>query len=431
MDNNSVLYGHNIRAGDMFHRLMDYRRAETFAKSPVVLLDGLTGSSVWIVFAAYVTEPDWGYVDPCWDMDAYADMLEEIRARSWFDTDVDVTPQDRILTLSTCDYSYEDMRFAVHARRLRPGEEIPESVTAVPNPDRKPYNIPKPVKVSEITLNRAAVLLNPRMNRIYLYHPRTGREGGIDWYSGNTTDMQGPYSNSSGPVSSNSHISAVYKNSEPRGVFYAIDHYNRQQGIQLFTAGSAAVGMTRRGLVTPAGVDAKFPALIYENEKVWLLYTVSRDRGDDIYLLRVNENGASGEPERLRTAPHGSGTRPLGYYVIGGKPLLIWHEYANKKVYAAWEDGDAFSLSLTGDADRVTLFTAPAAGRVRAAVEKNGRLTFTHLELSDLPSPAKPSPEPSPDPPPDLKAPENGDGNDGQTDDDEPSGDGGDDENQE
>jgi sortase B len=419
MDRNSVLYGHNIKAGDMFAPLLRYKQAETFQKAPVVYLDGLTGETVWIIFAAYVTEPDWGYVEPNPSRAAFADMLDEIKARSWFITDVDVNEDDRILTLSTCDYTYEDMRFAVHARLLRPGEEIPASVAAETNPERKPYNIPSQKKLSEIEANRTAVLLHPNSNRMYFYQPR---DGGIDWYSGNTSIVQGVYSSYTGRVANNSFIAAVYDpDPDKKMVYVAVDNFNKQKGITLLTNRLSSGALYSRGVITPPGVDAKFPALTYDDETVWLLYTVPREGGEDIYRRKLHDGKAVGDPELLLAAPAGSGARPLGCYTVDGSLLLFWHETASKKVYGAWEGSDPFEASLTGDADRVTLYGLVSGGKIRAAAEKNGKLTFASVDLSLLPKPpAQPvvNPEPEPEPPvePEEPGPEDspdGEGGDG------------------
>jgi hypothetical protein len=248
-------------------------------------------------------------------------------------------------------------------------------------------------------------MTDTRENRIYFYQPRGGRNAGIDWFSGNTTDVQGLYNNFTGPVANNSFISAVFQSHAPRSMFLALDNYNRQQGIQLFTAHSSSAALVRRGPVTPPGVDARYPALTYQNEEIWLLYTVARENGEGIYRRLIRDNAAAGEPELLHTAPGGSGARALGYYTVNGVPVLIWHEFANKTVRGVWQGGEPFSLQLTGDANRVTLFGNVTNGRVRAAVERNGRLTFQNLEFSGLPAPPaqetaapEPSSEPSSEP---------------------------------
>ncbi|MCL2003685.1 MAG: class B sortase [Oscillospiraceae bacterium] len=398
-DRNTVLYGHNVRAGQMFAPLLRYKQADTFQRAPVVRLDSLTGETVWIVFAAYVTEPDWGYVDPSDTRDGFSDLLEEIKARSLFVTEVDVNADDRILTLSTCDYTHEDMRFAVHARLLRPGEAIPESVAAAANPDPKPFNIPSRKPLPEIAASRAAVMLHPTTNKLYFYQTR---DGGIDWYSGNTSVVQGVYSNYTGGVTEDSFIAAVYDSDQDnRKLYIAVDGFNDRQGVHLLTNRLPSGNLVydeAHGLVTPWGVDARYPALAHDGGSVWLLYAVAGEDGEELYRRRLQDSRASGEPELLLTLPPDSEARPLGVYTVDGMPLLLWHETANSRVCGRWENGEAFTLPLAGGADRVTLYGTVSNGVLRAAAEKDGGFTFHTLNLADWPRPA-PSPPLPPEPP--------------------------------
>lgn len=387
MDRNSVLFGHNMKTGAMFARLMDYKNANTYKTAPVITLDGLTGETVWIVFAAYVTEPDWGYIETNPNDEHFAAMLDEIQARSMFITDVDVNENDRILTLSTCTYEAEDLRFAVHARLLRPGEEIPEEVKVEKNTDQKPYNKPSEMKMSEIEFSNVAVMQYP--SRTYYYQPR---EAGIDWYSGNSSIVQGMYTNFKGKVKKDSFLSAVYHADEKK-TYLALDRYNNQKGIVLLTNRLPSGNMNLGSTVTPAGIDARYPSLTLDNGTIWLLYTVVRDDGEDVYKLMLKEGKASGEPELLMTAPAGSRTRPLGYYTVDGVPLLFWHETVNKTVYGVWQGNDPFIVTLAGDADRVTVYGTLSGGKIKASTEKKGKLTFAAIDLSAYPKPVTPSPD--------------------------------------
>jgi sortase B len=396
MDRNSTLTGHNMNTGDMFAPIMKYKRAETFDTSPLIVLEGLPEDSAWIVFAAYESEPYWGFCEPSSE-ENYGQLLAEIAARNWFITDVEVTEDDRILTLVTCDYSYEDMRFIVHARKLRPGELPPESVEAVKNPERKPFNVPSQMRLSEITPSRTAVLIRPGNNRLYFYQPR---DGGIDWYSGNTTTVQGIYSNFTGKITGNSYLAAVYDGSEKRS-YLAADNFSGQKEIYLFSAHTPAGKLTSNGRVTPYGVNAKFPALVHENGATWLFYTVPANDSEKIYRLKIKNRKAEGPPELLRELPAGTGARPLGQYAVGDSFVLFWHETASKKVYGAWEGGDAFETRLPGDAVRVTVYGTASGGILRYVLERNGNLSFHTFDLSALPpKPALPEPEENPDTPP-------------------------------
>ena len=67
----------------------------------------------------------------------YSAYLNELAQRSLYDTGVDVLPTDKLLTLSTCSHEFEDARFVVVARLVRPGESAAvdtSKATENPNP---------------------------------------------------------------------------------------------------------------------------------------------------------------------------------------------------------------------------------------------------------------------------------------------------------
>ena len=54
--------------------------------------------------------------------DEYAKFLESMTARSNFNTGVEVSPDDHIMTLSTCAYDYDDARYVVLCKIVPIGE---------------------------------------------------------------------------------------------------------------------------------------------------------------------------------------------------------------------------------------------------------------------------------------------------------------------
>ena len=73
-------------------------------------------------------EQDNGYVFPynfidCSDQ-KFAEYIVELEKRSFYDTGVDLAVTDKILTLSTCCYDFEDARLVVVARQRREGESV-------------------------------------------------------------------------------------------------------------------------------------------------------------------------------------------------------------------------------------------------------------------------------------------------------------------
>ena len=125
-DPNTLIYGHHMRNRSMFGCLDEYERTGFYESHPYVLfiLDGKT--MVMEVFAAYTTDRD----DHCYELGISA--LEEMerhvqraKQKSAFPSDVQIERGDRLVTLSTCAYAFENARFVVIGRLLSCLETIP------------------------------------------------------------------------------------------------------------------------------------------------------------------------------------------------------------------------------------------------------------------------------------------------------------------
>lgn len=128
-DYNTIVYGHNV-GDNMFHILESYKKLEYLKAHPTVSFDTLYEQGEYVIFSVFLasTREDQGevfnYINRLGlkteaEKNAY---LGELVDHSLMDTGVEVTAQDRLLTLSTCSYEFEDARTVVVARRLRPGE---------------------------------------------------------------------------------------------------------------------------------------------------------------------------------------------------------------------------------------------------------------------------------------------------------------------
>lgn len=112
--NNSILYGHNMRNGAMFETILRYQEQEFFEEHPVALLLTPQGNYKIRFFSGYTAE----LTDPAWelyftDMD-YGQWLAEIAGRSCFVSSESPDAADRVVTLSTCSYEFDNARFVLH-----------------------------------------------------------------------------------------------------------------------------------------------------------------------------------------------------------------------------------------------------------------------------------------------------------------------------
>ncbi len=130
---NTVIYGHNMRHDDLiFGMLENYRNISGFRQAPVIECNTIYGDHTWFVYAVFISnaekEDDNGYVFPYnfIDLDEgnFARYLEQVDARKLYTTGVDINLSDKILTLSTCAYDFDDARLVVVARQRREGESI-------------------------------------------------------------------------------------------------------------------------------------------------------------------------------------------------------------------------------------------------------------------------------------------------------------------
>jgi len=115
-DRNSILYGHRMNNGTMFADISKYSNREFFDSHPYVLIVTPDAKFKAEVFSAYVANTTYNSWNTVFDGDdIYLNWLESIRSRSYFERNVEFTPESRVLTLSTCTYEFEDARFVVHA----------------------------------------------------------------------------------------------------------------------------------------------------------------------------------------------------------------------------------------------------------------------------------------------------------------------------
>lgn len=118
-DKNSILYGHALKNGKMFGSLKEYLDPAYWQAHPEITLTTPEGVRRYEIFAVCeTTAGSVGYTRAFEDEAAFAAFLKTIREQSVYDTGVEPTPQDRVLTLSTCTNGARDRRYVVHARAV-------------------------------------------------------------------------------------------------------------------------------------------------------------------------------------------------------------------------------------------------------------------------------------------------------------------------
>lgn len=116
-DRNTLIYGHNMGNHEMFYSLTKYKNKGYYEENPVLILSTPEKDYYLQVFSGYTTKSvSEAYRQDLDEDTVYADFLERIRESSDFVSDVEVTTEDRIVTLSTCSYAFNNARYVLHCK---------------------------------------------------------------------------------------------------------------------------------------------------------------------------------------------------------------------------------------------------------------------------------------------------------------------------
>lgn len=119
-DKNLTIYGHHMKNGTMFKDLIKFRNKDFLNDNKFIYLDTKYRKETWEVFSVYTTAADFNYRQPNFTSSKeYSNFLKSIKSKSIYSTNVQVSANDNILTLSTCSYEFEDARLVVQARLVK------------------------------------------------------------------------------------------------------------------------------------------------------------------------------------------------------------------------------------------------------------------------------------------------------------------------
>ena len=118
LDKNMISYGHNMKDHSMFGSLKKYKTQQFLDEHKTISLDFLNSSYQWEIFSVYTSGSTEWMKTNFTSKSEFELYLHDVRNRSEIESFIEVTPEDTILTLSTCTNIDEDERIIVHAKLL-------------------------------------------------------------------------------------------------------------------------------------------------------------------------------------------------------------------------------------------------------------------------------------------------------------------------
>ena len=114
-DRNSIIYGHRMKDGSMFRKLDEYKDKSFWEANPYFYIYTPDGREIvyHIYSAATVKDTDDVYLTGFENDEAYQSYLDMTKRIAIYDTGVEVTTTDSVVTLSTCTSASDEHRFVV------------------------------------------------------------------------------------------------------------------------------------------------------------------------------------------------------------------------------------------------------------------------------------------------------------------------------
>lgn len=118
-DKSTIVYGHHMRNKTMFGELANYKDENFFKGNNLIKVEYKGKTYTYQVFSAYVADLTEDYLKVDFENDEdYQSYINYITNRSMHKSDLQVSKEDKIITLYTCSYEFKDARTIVHAKLI-------------------------------------------------------------------------------------------------------------------------------------------------------------------------------------------------------------------------------------------------------------------------------------------------------------------------
>lgn len=122
---NLLIHGHNMKNGTMFHSLLDYADEEFYKEHPIINYSSLWEDGEYEIVSVFRSKI-YNKTDDVFKFykfynakneKEFNDFIDNIKELELYDTGVDAKYGDELITLATCEYTVENGRFVVVARK--------------------------------------------------------------------------------------------------------------------------------------------------------------------------------------------------------------------------------------------------------------------------------------------------------------------------
>ena len=118
-DVNNIIYGHHMRNSTMFGQMEKFKDKNFFEENKFITLTTENEVYEYEIFAIGVYDADFGYNKVSFtDKNDFNNFLNKILTKSMYSRNI-VSENDKIITLSTCSFEFNDARLVVHGKLIK------------------------------------------------------------------------------------------------------------------------------------------------------------------------------------------------------------------------------------------------------------------------------------------------------------------------
>ncbi len=117
---NLIIYAHNMKDNQMFGDLEKYKSKDFYNSHRYIQFDTLNNQRIYEIIAVFKTTAngfDYQNYTDFTDEEQFNTFMDKCKSLSLYDTETNSVYGDRLITLSTCEYSRKDGRLVVIAKQ--------------------------------------------------------------------------------------------------------------------------------------------------------------------------------------------------------------------------------------------------------------------------------------------------------------------------